>query len=191
MDTFKGTLSRGSDSMQKKKILLDKEQEFIEKLVTLMGIVSGESSYRKKREDKLQKLLADADHLKFNFFDFEPIPFPLDPDVIINGIIPQKASLFKSNLAPAKLHFKTIDNTEYVTIFKVGDDLRQDQLVLQMITLMDKLLSKENLDLKLTPYKVLAAGTKQGFVQYIDSVTVQYVLATEGEKGFFNQILKY
>jgi hypothetical protein len=28
--------------------------------------------------------------------------------------------------------------SEYSTIYKIGDDLRQDQLVLQMIALMDK-----------------------------------------------------
>lgn len=38
-------------------------------------------------------------------------------------------------------------------IYKKGDDLRQDQLVVQMISLMDKLLKREALDLRLTPYK--------------------------------------
>jgi Phosphatidylinositol 3- and 4-kinase len=41
----------------------------------------------------------------------------------------------------------------YIIIYKVGDDLRQDQLVLQMFLLMDRLLKRENLDLKLTPYR--------------------------------------
>lgn len=41
----------------------------------------------------------------------------------------------------------------YTIIYKLGDDLRQDQLVLQMFSLMDRLLKDENLDLKLTPYK--------------------------------------
>ena len=43
---------------------------------------------------------------------------------------------------PCRLTFKTTDNKEYVTIFKHGDDLRQDQLILQMITLMDKVMFK-------------------------------------------------
>ncbi len=47
-------------------------------------------------------------------------------------------------------------------MFKVGDDLRQDQLILQLITLMDRLLGRENLDLKLTPYNVLACSSNHG-----------------------------
>lgn len=73
-----------------------------------------------------------------------------------------RASLFKSALMPSKLTFLTTEGTEYVAIFKYGDDLRQDQLILQMITLMDKLLQKEKLDLKLTPYRVLATSTRHG-----------------------------
>lgn len=75
-----------------------------------------------------------------------------------------------------------------MAIFKYGDDLRQDQLILQMITLMDKLLRRENLDLKLTPYRVLATSSKHGFMQYIDSITVAEVLATEGSiHSFFRK----
>ena len=47
-------------------------------------------------------------------------------------------------------------------MFKLGDDLRQDQLILQIITLIDRLLRRENLDLKLTPYKVLACSSQHG-----------------------------
>lgn len=87
-----------------------------------------------------------------------------------------------------RLSFITTTNEEYVAIFKYGDDLRQDQLILQMITLMDKLLRRENLDLKLTPYRVLATSSKHGIMQYIDSVPVAEVLATEGSiHNFFRK----
>jgi phosphatidylinositol 3-kinase len=53
---------------------------------------------------------------------------------------------------------------------------------------MDKLLRKENLDLKLTPYRVLSTSTTHGFVQFIPSMTVAEVLATEGTlQNFFKK----
>ena len=49
---------------------------------------------------------------------------------------------------------------------KSGDDLRQDQLIMQMISLMDGLLKKVNLDLKLVTYGILALS-KSGNTQTI------------------------
>lgn len=189
MKTFSQTLAKGNTDMQKRRDILARQQKFIDKLVKLVRTVSRESGNRKKKTEKLQQLLADPDIFKFNFANFDSLPLPLDPDVHIKGIIPEKASLFKSALMPSKLHFVTSNNIEYLAIFKHGDDLRQDQLILQMITLMDKLLRRENLDLKLTPYRVLASSTKHGFVQFIDSVTVAEALAAEGNFKSINDYL--
>ncbi|CAG9772619.1 unnamed protein product [Ceutorhynchus assimilis] len=180
MKTFSQTLAKGSEVMQKKRAILSKQQKFIDKLVQLIKAVSRENAYRAKKIQKLKELLSEPDAFKYNFAKFDPVPFPLDPEIKITGIVAEKALLFKSNLMPAKLHFLTTEDKEYVAIFKLGDDLRQDQLILQMITLMDKLLNNENLDLKLTPYRVLATSTKHGFVQFIESTTVAEILGTEG-----------
>lgn len=190
MKTFSQTLAKGNTDMQKKRLNLSLQQKFIDNLVKLVKTVLREGGNRKKKAEKLQQLLGDPTIFKFNFGNFEPIPFPLDPDVTIKGIIAEKASLFKSALMPSKLHFITTDNTEYVAIFKHGDDLRQDQLILQMITLMDKLLRKENLDLKLTPYKVLATSTRHGFVQFIDSVSVAEAVNAEGKLKIGNALIR-
>lgn len=88
-----------------------------------------------------------------------------------------QVNVFKSNLQPLKITFAAQNGEFYPTIFKVGDDLRQDQLVLQLITLMDKLWKKENLDLKLTIYGVLATGNDQGFVQFVPSTALAVVLS--------------
>jgi phosphatidylinositol 3-kinase len=80
---------------------------------------------------------------------------------------------------PAKFKFKTKNSDSYAVMFKLGDDLRQDQLVLQMIMLIDRLLRKENLDLKLTPYKVLACSGQNGLVQLVKkSDAVAHILST-------------
>ncbi|XP_061106700.1 phosphatidylinositol 3-kinase catalytic subunit type 3 [Conger conger] len=113
---------------------------------------------------------------------------PKTHDMYLNVMRRFSQALLKSALMPAKLIFKAEDGGLYTVIFKHGDDLRQDQLILQIISLMDKLLRKENLDLKLTPYKVLATSTKHGFMQFIQSVPVAEVLATEGNiQSFFRK----
>lgn len=177
---FVRTLATGSTDLKIIHANLKKQQTFIENLVKLVKLVTKESGNRKKKAERFQQLLSDSDEFKINFTSFEPRPLPLDPEIFIKGIVASKVSLFKSALMPSKLTFITTNDKEYVAIFKHGDDLRQDQLILQMITLMDKLLRKENLDLKLTPYRVLATSTKHGFMQYIESITVAEALASEG-----------
>ena len=93
---------------------------------------------------------------------FPPLVLPLDPTIQVTGIISERAGMFKSQLLPLHLTFTCLDGSVYPIIFKTGDDLRQDQLVVQIFTLMDRLLRKENLDLRITPYKVLATGIDHG-----------------------------
>ncbi|XP_025946460.1 phosphatidylinositol 3-kinase catalytic subunit type 3 isoform X4 [Apteryx rowi] len=186
MRRFSQALLKGDKSVRVMRSLLAAQQTFVDRLVHLMKAVQRESGNRKKKNERLQALLADNE--KMNLADMELIPLPLEPQVKIKGIIPEKATLFKSALMPAQLFFKTEDGGKYPVIFKHGDDLRQDQLILQIISLMDKLLRKENLDLKLTPYKVLATSTKHGFMQFIQSVPVAEVLATEESiQNFFRK----
>ena len=69
----------------------------------------------------------------------------------------------------------------YKVIFKSGDDLRQDQLIIQMVTLMDFLLKRVNLDLKLTPYRILATGARDGMIEFVsNSSPVSEVVAKHG-----------
>lgn len=66
----------------------------------------------------------------------------------------------------------------YKVIFKNGDDMRQDQLIIQMIRLMDQQLQRVGLDLRLTPYRVLATSTATGMMEMVlDSQPVSEVLA--------------
>lgn len=62
-------------------------------------------------------------------------------------------------------------------IYKKGDDLRQDQFVLQLLALMDDLLKREGLDLRLTPYRVLPTGADEGLVEFIPSAPLSRVLS--------------
>ena len=142
--------------------------------------------------DMLRRALAEP---RNGLLRFEPpLPLPLDPDVRVTGIVPAEASVFKSSLFPLYLSFRTAgggeasasasasagppdDGARYALIFKSGDDLRQDQLVVQIIALMDRLLRKENLDLHLTPYRILATSSLAGAVQFVPNTPLGAILS--------------
>lgn len=178
------------------------------------------------------------------------VPLPLDPNIMMEGLVPQECSCFKSAQLPLRLSYRvhpvpisweaglgplqrlhhdghsqggqlgeqgsirthvagpgpgpevgpsTIstaprrpgvppvlsgpglvrqgDLLRCVMIFKKGDDLRQDQFILQMISLMDRLLKRENLDLRMTPYKVLPTSSEDGLVEFVPSLPLSLVIS--------------
>jgi len=132
---------------------------------------------RPKKIEKLKSIIQDP---KNGLINLQPLPLPLNAKIEVTGINAEKSSMFKSNLFPMLLYFQCSDGSEYPVIFKDGDDMRQDQLVIQLITLMDQLLRKENLDLKLTPYNVLATGPLQGMAQFVPSKTIASIVSEFG-----------
>lgn len=91
MKMFTTALSQGNPVWQKRRAFLTRQKLFIDQLVALVKSVARESGNRKRKIDRLKALLADPDPaFKINFSNFEPIPFPLDPEISIKGIIPEK-----------------------------------------------------------------------------------------------------
>lgn len=54
-------------------------------------------------------------------------------------------------------------------IFKAGDDLRQDQLIMQLFRWGDGILQMRGLDLKLSPYNIIAFSPTDGMVEFVDN----------------------
>lgn len=170
---------------------------FVKKLTGLVELIRTtfkRNEATSKKKDFLKHYLATSSNelLKFP----EPFPLPLDPSVMVCGCYPQESLVFKSSLAPLKITLKTITDPAspshhgsqiftkknrkyglYPLMFKIGDDLRQDQLVIQIINLMDQLLKNENLDLRLTPYKILATSPVAGLIQFVPNDTLDAVLS--------------
>lgn len=48
---------------------------------------------------------------------------------------------------------------------KIGDDLRQDILTIQMLKLMNNLWKQEGLDLGMNPYGCIACGDEMGMIE--------------------------
>ena len=160
---FTDALARGTPDQVELGVQLKRQRDFLTGLRNLARDVKSASGNRPKKIEKLKSILQTTE----GFQAFQPMLLPLNPDVKICGVVAEKATIFKSALMPLKLTFLTTQQTHYSIIYKVGDDLRQDQLVLQIIVLMDKLMKKENLDLKLTPYQALATSSEIGMIEFI------------------------
>ena len=153
---------------QRKQLL--RQGEFITVLSKISKDLQFSRDDRQRKIMRLKKFLADP---KNELLSIDPpLPLPLDPGVLITGCVPEESMVFKSSLFPLLIHLKTTSGQQYSIIFKTGDDLRQDQLVIQIISLMDRLLRKENLDLRLSPYRILATGAKAGAVQFVASMSL-------------------
>lgn len=154
---------------------LVRQTELTAQLCSITRDVRNVRGGTQKKMQKLRQLLSGL-LSELTYFD-EPIRSPLAPRVLITGIVPNECVLFKSALHPLRLTFRTDNGGSCKIIFKKGDDLRQDQLVIQMVSLMDRLLKLENLDLHLTPYRVLATGQDEGMMEFIPSRSLAQILS--------------
>lgn len=170
-----GTCANGGEDGNKLWHNLLRQTELTAQLCSITRDVRNVRGSTQKKIEKLRQLLSGL-LSELTYFD-EPIRSPLAPDVLITGIVPAESSIFKSALHPLRLTFRTASGGSCKVIFKKGDDIRQDQLVVQMVSLMDRLLKMENLDLHLTPYKVLATGQDEGMLEFIPSSSLAQILS--------------
>ena len=56
-------------------------------------------------------------------------------------------------------------------MFKSGDDLRQDNLVLQFFKIMDRIWNRVDQDLSMVCYDVMESGFETGFIEFVDKAT--------------------
>jgi phosphatidylinositol 3-kinase len=185
---FMKELDSTPEGQVRRKVLL-RQGEFITVLSKISKDVRNSRADRPKKIEQLKKMLVDP---KYDMLSFDPpLPLPLDPEVKAVGVVPDDCSVFKSSLFPLYINFKTASGEMYPLMFKTGDDLRQDQLVVQIIALMDRLLLNENLDLKLTPYRILATSTLAGAIQFIPSSPISNIVGNAKYKGSILGYLRY
>jgi len=164
------------------------QEALVGALAQASGTLKTSNESRPKRIARLQAMFDSGQLLgELRAVSSPLLIMPLDPRVRIVASVPHRATVFKSAMSPLGLTFETCDVTSselakapqpYSIIFKAGDDLRQDQLVLQMLMLMDKLLQEQGLDLKFSTYRVLATAPGQGLVERVpDCLPLAQVLA--------------
>ena len=132
------------------------------------------------------------------------VPLPSAPHIWVNGVKAESARMFKSAMYPALLDFyvekeptangsqsEAPPSTTYKVIVKTGDDLRQDQLVIMLIKLFDRILKRGALDLCLKPYPIMAMSQDTGLVEFVEgSIPISQILANHNNSilSFFKSV---
>ncbi|NXJ02771.1 P3C2G kinase, partial [Psophia crepitans] len=123
-----------------------------------------------KRKEVLE---VELNRLQQFFQEVKVCRLPLNPALVVQGIDTESCSYFTSNAFPLKISFINANapNGNINVIFKIGDDLRQDMLVLQIIRVMDSIWLQEGLDMQMIIYRCLSTGKSQGLVQMVPDAT--------------------
>uniref|UniRef100_A0A8I3PQH2 Phosphatidylinositol 4,5-bisphosphate 3-kinase catalytic subunit gamma isoform n=1 Tax=Canis lupus familiaris TaxID=9615 RepID=A0A8I3PQH2_CANLF len=122
----------------------------------------------------------------------ESFRVPYDPGLKAGALVIEKCKVMASKKKPLWLEFKCADPTALSNetigiIFKHGDDLRQDMLILQILRIMESIWETESLDLYLLPYGCISTGDKIGMIEIVkDATTIAKIQqSTVGNTGAF------
>jgi phosphatidylinositol-4-phosphate 3-kinase len=115
-----------------------------------------------------------------------PTSLPLSPTLKMAGVQVKSSFYFPSYTLPLKISFVDPHDTVVSAIYKVGDDLQQDMLTLQMVRLMDKLWLTEGLDLKMVSFVCVPTGKKKGMIEMVTNAeTLRKIQVEHGLTGSF------
>nr|XP_009670228.1 PREDICTED: phosphatidylinositol 4-phosphate 3-kinase C2 domain-containing subunit gamma [Struthio camelus australis] len=146
----------------------DKERKLIRILEDIAEKVKAASDPKRKEVLKME-----LNRLQQFFQEVQVCRLPLNPALVVQGIEADSCSYFTSNAFPLKISFVNANapSGNINIIFKIGDDLRQDMLVLQIIRVMDSIWLQEGLDMQMIIYRCLSTGKGQGLVQMVPDAT--------------------
>ncbi|XP_061678139.1 phosphatidylinositol 4-phosphate 3-kinase C2 domain-containing subunit alpha [Syngnathoides biaculeatus] len=155
-------------------------------LVTLLGAVA--ERVRQAGGSTRQVALLEGLESVQNFFQRSYCRLPLFPSLVAKELNIKACSFFNSNALPLKLALVNADplGEEINVMFKVGEDLRQDMLALQMIRIMDRIWLQEGLDLRIVNFKCISTGKDKGMVELVpSSETLRKIQVEYGVTGSF------
>ncbi|XP_076019539.1 phosphatidylinositol 4,5-bisphosphate 3-kinase catalytic subunit gamma isoform [Genypterus blacodes] len=110
---------------------------------------------------------------------------PLNPRIKCGRILIEKCKVMASKKKPLWLEFVPMPSPTSTTpvgiIFKQGDDLRQDMLIIQTLVVMESIWQEMDLDLNLVPYGCISTGHNIGMIEIVrNAATIATVQRSQG-----------
>ncbi|XP_036399265.1 phosphatidylinositol 4-phosphate 3-kinase C2 domain-containing subunit alpha-like [Megalops cyprinoides] len=156
------------------------------RLVQLLGALA--EKVRQASGSARQAMLQEGLERMQSFFQKHSCRLPLNPSLVAKELNVKACSFFNSNAVPLKITLVNADplGEEINVMFKVGEDLRQDMLALQMIRIMDRIWLQEGLDLRIVNFKCISTGKDRGMVELVPaSDTLRKIQVEYGVTGSF------
>jgi phosphatidylinositol 3-kinase len=161
---------------------IDRQRSFVKDIYQLIEVANqGKSPTPQQIRDKVRDLLLNDPELS-KLQHFDKLRLPLEPSLFAVGIDPQDIRVFASKLRPVMLSFVLDDGQRYRVIFKIGDDMQQDQLIIQLFEVMDHVFQRASLRLPITAYRTLAFSPTFGCCQFIDNSRAIRDINAAGQK---------
>uniref|UniRef100_A0A673GUK0 Phosphatidylinositol 4-phosphate 3-kinase C2 domain-containing subunit alpha-like n=1 Tax=Sinocyclocheilus rhinocerous TaxID=307959 RepID=A0A673GUK0_9TELE len=156
------------------------------RLVQLLGALA--EKVRQANSSTRQVVLLEGLERVQSFFQKNSCRLPISPSLVAKELNIKACSFFNSNAVPLKIALVNADplGDEINVMFKVGEDLRQDMLALQMIRIMDRIWLQEGLDLRIVNFKCISTGKDKGMVELVpSSETLRKIQVEYGVTGSF------
>ncbi|EDR30134.1 phosphatidylinositol 3-kinase catalytic subunit gamma, putative [Entamoeba dispar SAW760] len=148
------------------------------------------------KDDEVKTNLPNMLTVVNNALEGSRLTLPFTSRETVSCVVINKCKVFDSNAHPILLCFQSspiFSQQETRFIFKVGDNLMQDMLTLQMFKLMDDLWKKNGIDFRMTIYNVLATSTTSGIIQFVPNCETVNSIQTKGRgiTGVFDDACIY
>ena len=146
-----------------------KHREYLAREIQVNDLIQEVAEKTKLQPKEKRKQFAQDSLRKLN--DKFPPKFTicLSPRIEVTSIVPEKCKVMNSKKLPLWIVFENADpgGARYYTLYKAGDDLRQDLMTLQMLRIMDKIWQDNGLDLQILPYGCCATGHDLGMIEVV------------------------
>ena len=154
---------------------LNRQVAALDKLITLTDSIKVQTLTNERRLRYLCDQISQDDYMESlqNFYS------PLENTLMLGELLVSRCRVMDSAKKPLWLVWNNPDpladklkgHERSAIIFKNGDDLRQDMLTLQVITIMDSIWHREGMDLRMMPYNCLATGSQVGMIEVVMNAT--------------------